>query len=319
MSHEPSREQLIDDATRWWVLMNSGQASEAERRAYQRWRNADPRHEQLCRQLETRLGVFQVPIAQGVDGELLQQALNAPSSRRKVLQRALLGAGAVLGAGALVSQRGLPLAELTADLHTGTGQRQSLTLPDGSELRLNARSAANIDFDRQRRVVHLLDGEVLLNLASDPSRPFFIHTTQARIQATGNRLLVRERDGQGHATALNGPLDIAGRSGERLQLPGGHEVAYDAFHFGPVRPGRGSATAWVDGLLELRDTPLSEVVEALRPYRRGVLRLDPAIAGLRVSGLFRLDNPQQILDSLARTLPIRITRHTDLWVTLSAA
>ncbi|AZD23928.1 Fe2+-dicitrate sensor, membrane component [Pseudomonas chlororaphis subsp. aurantiaca] len=319
MSREPSREQLVDDATRWWVLMNSGQASEAERRAYQRWRNADPQHEQLCRQLETRLGVFQVPIAQGVDGELLQRALNAPSSRRKVLQRALLGAGVALGAGALVSQRGLPLAELTADLHTGTGQRQSLTLPDGSELRLNARSAANIDFDRQRRVVHLLDGEVLLNLASDPSRPFFIHTAQTRIQATGSRLLVRERDGQGQATALNGPLDIAGRSGERLQLPGGHEVAYDAFHFGPVRPSRGSATAWVDGLLELRDTPLSEVVEALRPYRRGVLRLDPAIAGLRVSGLFRLDNPQQILDSLARTLPIRVTRHTELWVTLSAA
>ncbi|PNA74364.1 sensor protein [Pseudomonas sp. FW305-76] len=318
MSREPSREQLIDDATRWWVLMNSGQASEAERRAYQRWRDADPRHEQLCRQLETRLGVFQVPIAQGVDGELLQRALNVPSSRRKVLQRALLGAGVVLGAGALVSQRGLPLAELTADLHTGTGQRQSLTLPDGSELRLNARSAANIDFDRQRRVVHLLDGEVLLNLASDPARPFFIHTAQARIQATGNRLLVRERDGQGHATALNGPLDIAAGGGERLQLPGGHEVAYDALHFGPVRPGPGSATAWVDGLLELRDTPLSEVVEALRPYRRGVLRLDPAIAGLRVSGLFRLDNPQQILDSLARTLPIRVTRHTELWVTLSA-
>jgi len=318
MSREPSREQLIDDATRWWVLMNSGQASEAERRAYQRWRDADPRHEQLCRQLETRLGVFQVPIAQGVDCELLQRALNAPSSRRKVLQRALLGAGVVLGAGALVSQRGLPLAELTADLHTGTGQRQSLTLPDGSELRLNARSAANIDFDRQRRVVHLLDGEVLLNLANDPARPFFIHTAQARIQATGNRLLVRERDGQGHATALNGPLDIAAGGGERLQLPGGHEVAYDALHFGPVRPSRGSATAWVDGLLELRDTPLSEVVEALRPYRRGVLRLDPAIAGLRVSGLFRLDNPQQILDSLARTLPIRVTRHTELWVTLSA-
>jgi len=61
------------------------------------------------------------------------------------------------------------------------------------------------------------------------------------------------------------------------------------------------------------------VIEALRPYRPGVLRLDPAIAQLRVSGLFRLDNPQQVLDTLARTLPIRIARHTDLWVTLSPA
>ncbi|MCB2253746.1 FecR family protein [Pseudomonas chlororaphis] len=318
MSQEPTQ-RLIDDATRWWVLMNSGQASEAEHRAYQRWRSEDPLHEQLCRQLETRLGVFQVPIAQGIDGQLLQRALNAPGSRRKVLQRALLGAGVMLGAGALLSQHGLPMAELTADLRTGTGQRQSLTLPDGSQLRLNARSAANIDFDPQRRVVQLLEGEMLLSLARDPARPFFLQTAQVRVQASGSRLLLRERDGQGQATALDGPLDIAGHGGERLQLLGGHEVAYDAFHFGPVYPSRSSATAWVDGLLELRDTPLSEVVEALRPYRRGVLRLDPAIAGLRVSGLFRLDNPQQILDSLARTLPIRITRHTELWVTLSAA
>ena len=319
MSQDPAQNRLIEDATQWLVLMHSGLASEAERRDYQNWRNQDPRHEQLCSQLEVRLGVFQAPMARQVGADLLQRTLNAPSSRRKLLQGALLGGGGLLLGTTLLKQHGTALVELTADFHTGMGQRQVLTLADGSELRLNAQSAANVDFDAQRRVLRLLDGEVIVSLAKDPRRPFFVETAQARINVLGSRVLVREREGQGHVAALNGPVDIASRNGERLQLEGGHEVSYDAFSFGVVGLSRSNTTAWVDGLLELRDTPLSEVIEAIRPYRRGVLRLDPAIADLRVSGLFRLDKPEQILDTLARTLPIRISRRTDLWVTVGAA
>ncbi len=110
--------------------------------------------------------------------------------------------------------------------------------------------------------------------------------------------------------ALNGALEIDGQHGERLQLAAGHEVHYDRAGFGPVQASSSGATAWVDGFLQVRDRPLAEVIDALRPYHNGVLRLDPAVAGLRVSGLYRLDNPQQILDTLARTLPIHITRLT---------
>ncbi|BBP78976.1 sensor [Pseudomonas sp. Ost2] len=319
MSREQDPDPLIEEAARWIVCLRSGQASDADRRAYQQWRNQDPRHEQLCSQLETRLGVFRIPIDQGISGELLQRALSAPASRRKLLQGALLGVGVMLGAGLLLGGAGTSLAELTADLRTGTAERGSLELPDGSELQLNARSAADIDFDHQRRQVRLLDGELLARIARDASRPFVVQAPQARVHAYGDHLLVRERDGLGHVVALGGALEIVGPTGERLQLPAGHEVSYDRYRFGPIRPSHGSATAWVDGLLEVRDGTLGEVVEALRPWRPGVLRLDPAIASLRVSGLFRLDRPEQILDTLARTLPIRVDRHTDLWVTLSPA
>lgn len=319
MSQEQEADPLIDEAVRWIVQLRSGHASDADRHAYQQWRNQDPRHEQICTQLETRLGVFQIPIDQGIGGELLQRALTVLTGRRRLLQGALLGVGTLLGTGLLLGGAGSPLAELTADLRTGTAQRRSLELPDGSELQLNARSAADIDFSRQQRQVRLLDGELLARVAADSVRPFFIQAPQARVQAYGNRLLVRERDGRGQVVALDGAVEIFGPAGDRLQLPGGHEVTYDRYRFGPVRPSPKGATAWVDGLLEVRDATLGEVIEALRPWRSGVLRLDPAIAPLRVSGLFRLDRPEQILDTLARTLPIRIARHTDLWVTLGPA
>lgn len=309
-------EELIDSATRWYVLLRSGQATAGDWQRYEQWRAADPRHDALCRQLENRLGVFQVPQAQGVSGKVLQQALEAPSSRRHVLQVALAGAGVAVGAAFLAKPMGL--TELTADIRTGTGERRTVTLDDGSELLLNAQSAADIQFSPQRRLVRLREGELLAKVASDRRRPFLIQTDQARLCAYGNRFLVREREGQGQVVALNGAVEIDNRHGERLQLAAGHEVHYDRNGFGPIEISSSGATAWVDGFLQVRDRPLAEVIEALRPYHNGVLRLDPAVAELRVSGLYRLDNPQQILDTLARTLPIHITRRTGLWVTVSA-
>ncbi|MGU9826450.1 FecR domain-containing protein [Pseudomonas sp. LF242] len=308
---------LIDSATRWYVLLRSGEATAADWQRYHHWRAADPRHDALCRQLETRLGVFQVAQAQGVSGKVLQQALDAPSSRRHVLQVALAGAGVAMGAALLSKPMGL--ADLTADIRTGTGERRTVTLADGSELLLNAQSAADIQFDPQRRLVRLREGELLASVASDRNRPFLIQTEQAQIRAYGNRFVLRERQGQGQVVALDGALEIDRQSGERLQLAAGHEVHFDRAGFGPVQVSSAGATAWIDGFLQVRDRPLAEVIDALRPYHTGVLRLDPSVAGLRVSGLYRLDNPQQILDTLARTLPIHITRRTGLWVTVNAA
>lgn len=319
MNIENQHDDVIDNATRWIVLLRSGHASEADWQAYRQWRAQDPRHEQLCAQLETRLGVFKVPIAQGVSGKVLQQALNTPgTSRRKLLQGALACTGVALGASLLVSQR-TALGELTADVSTGTAERRTVSLPDGSELFLNAKSAVDLDFSGPHRIVRLLDGELRVKVAVNPATPFQLVTPQALIQVLGSDLTVREREGQGLVVALKGALQIARQGLETLQLQTGHEVSYDRYGFSPVRVMSLGAAAWVDGLLEVRDVPLAQIIEALRPYRGGVLRIDPAVAELRVSGMFRLDKTEQVLDTLARTLPIQVLRRSDYWVTVTSA
>lgn len=309
------QDHLVEQATRWIVLLRSGHASEAERQAFLAWRARDPRHDALCLRLERTLGVFQVPIAQGVDGGVLQRALEAPASRRKVLQRALLGAGVMIGGGLGLAPSFEPLG---ADLSTAIGQRQRVRLDDGSELLLNAQSAADVRFDEQRRLLQWRGGEGLLRVVAD-RRPFILQTSGGHVQARAARILLRDRDDHCRVAALESPLQIVTRGGDRLQLQPGQDVAFDRFGFARVEALRSGDSAWVDGLLEVRDSPLSEVIEALRPYRHGVLRLDPAIAGLRVSGLYRLDQSDVVLEALARTLPIRVNRRSDYWVTLVAA
>ncbi|MDU9390559.1 DUF4880 domain-containing protein [Pseudomonas sp. zfem002] len=309
------QDHLIEQATRWIVLLRSGHASEAERQAFLAWRARDPRHEALCKRLEGTLGVFQVPIAQGVDGALLQRALEAPASRRKVLQRALLGAGLMIGGGWALSPS---LQALNADIATGVAQRQRVRLDDGSELLLNARSAVDVRFDGQRRLLEWRGGEGLIRVVGDP-RPFIVRTSGGDLCARAAQVLLHDRGEQCRVGALDAPLQIVTRGGDRLQLQAGQEVSYDRYRFGPLHAVRSGDSAWVNGLLEVRDSPLSEVIEALRPYRHGILRLDPAIAGLRVSGLYRLDQSDVVLEALSRTLPIRVNRHSAYWVTLVPA
>ncbi|GLZ88712.1 sensor [Metapseudomonas resinovorans] len=309
------QDALIEQASRWIVLLRSGAARDEDFLAFSAWRAQDPRHERLCTHLEQALGVFRRPVVQDAGGELLQRVLQAPSSRRQLLQRALVGSGLMVGAG-LLGNRITPLDELTADLRTGTGQRRSLHAEDGSRLVINARSAVDLDFDINRRLVRFRGGELLAQVARSDRRPFVVHTGMGQVSSAGAGMMVAERDGRSRVLALGGPLELVNRSGVRLRLPAGQAVDFGPHRFGPVLQARLGETAWVDGLLEVRDSPLRDVITALRPYRAGVLRVHPSLEGMRVSGLFRLDASDQVLDALSRTLPLRIVRRTDLWISL---
>jgi transmembrane sensor len=50
-----------------------------------------------------------------------------------------------------------------------------------------------------------------------------------------------------------------------------------------------------------------------------VLRCDPAVADLRLSGTFPLGDPDAILQVIAQTLPIKLRFVTRYWVTLVPA
>ena len=56
----------------------------------------------------------------------------------------------------------------------------------------------------------------------------------------------------------------------------------------------------------------------LSRYRPGHLRATPAVAGLRISGVFQLTDIDGVLDNLATTLPVRVNRFTRYWAQLEA-
>ncbi len=73
-------------------------------------------------------------------------------------------------------------------------------------------------------------------------------------------------------------------------------------------------------MLRVDDRPLSDVLQTLANYRHGLLRFDAqALQGMRVSGVFRLDDTDAALATLADNLPIKVERFTDLLVRVTPA
>jgi len=69
-------------------------------------------------------------------------------------------------------------------------------------------------------------------------------------------------------------------------------------------------------VLIAQDQPLGEFLQELSRYRPGLLRWDPAVANLRVTGSFQLADTERVLVLLAATLPVELHWRTRFWVTL---
>jgi ferric-dicitrate binding protein FerR (iron transport regulator) len=71
-------------------------------------------------------------------------------------------------------------------IHVPAGQRVNITLPDGSNVWLNARSRLKypVSFNGRERLMEL-DGEAYFSVAGNKSKPFVVKTAQGTIEVTG--------------------------------------------------------------------------------------------------------------------------------------
>lgn len=314
MNGAAADEGIIDEAAQWLALLQSGHASPEEHQAFRQWRNADPRRAEIVGAMGAGLGVLENDTLRRMPRESLLHTLNAPSGRRRFMRNALSLVG-------LVSTAGL-IARLTdvwpqpGVLSTRTGERLSLTLADGSALTLDARSKVLERFDQDRRLLQLLDGKLLVDVAKDSQRPFIVETTQGRMRALGTRFLVEQNEGQTGISMLHSQVEIRTRNGAVQVIRAGERAVFDADRVLALETSTGAESAWTQGLLEVRDQSLGALIASLRNYRRGIIRVSPAAKNLRLSGIFPLDDTDRALQLLAGSLPVKIDYHSPYWVSI---
>jgi len=314
------REDVSDPVARqaieWMVLLKSGEATPQDAAEFEQWRRADASHDAACQRIERTLGRIGTVGTEG-GSAAVRSALIAPSSRRKIIVRALSFVGLAAGAGLLRHQ--LPVDDLMADTRTSVGQRKTLKFADGSAVILNARSAMDLKSAGTQRSVRLFHGQMLARVASGTAVPFVVHTDMADVAANAGQFSVQHSDDAIRVLSLDARVRIRNRAGQTHQLERGQGVEVTAQRIARVDCSPLADTAWVDGVLQVSDKPLADVVVALRDYRPGIIRLDSAAANLRVSGVFPLDDTDFVLDALAQTMPVVIQKTTAYWVSIHAA
>ncbi|WP_460418176.1 FecR domain-containing protein [Pseudomonas sp. microsymbiont 2] len=297
---------IAEQAVHW--LIESQSAGFDQQQALERWLLADSEHQRAwahIQQVNQRL--------RGVASPVVHATLEAPPSpaRRRAL-KALLLAG-------LASATGLglhghnPVPGLLADYRSPVGQRRHLALDDGSQLHLNTRSAADVRFDSEQRRVRLLEGELLLEVNSDP-RPLRLHTAQGELRLDSGRFDVRQFDGFSLVSVFSGSASVAGTA-----LLAGHQARFAADGWQAVAPLDPNRGAWVDGMLVVSQMRLTDFLAELSRYRLGQLGCSERVADLRISGSYPLQDGERILDMLEVALPVRVRRFTRYWVSVEAA
>lgn len=312
MGEQP--DHIAEQAIDWMVLTRSRRMSERQRHAMQMWLQQDPRHLSAWTRIQGMLGdvstlrksSVQHPNLAADARELLLQP------RRRAVLRGLL-AVAISGGSLTIVDRSTPLRTLTADLRTGTGQRRRFELPDGSNVHLNARSAADVSFNHSLRRLDLRAGELLAQVTAD-RRAFVVQTAQGRVQALGTRLCLRQEAESCVAAALHGRIKVITDSGESIQLQAGQAARFSNSLITLLDEPAEQLADWSHGRLTVLDVSLGEVIDRLRPYRSGFLRISSEAARLRVQGVFPLDDSQRALQALAETLPIRLRHYGPMTV-----
>ncbi len=307
---------ILDEAAGWLVQWQSGAMREADHAALLRWRERSPDHEAAWRRAEAMLATFQ-QVPAGLGRATLARR---PTGRR----RQVLGAGLLLLAApaAWLGWRQDAWQTVTADLRTGTGERRSVSLADGTQVDLNAQTALDVRYTPTLRELVLIAGDILVDTRPDsavPPRPFLVQTPHGSVRALGTRFSVNERGQHTRVEVTQGAVVLQPTAGGTpVTVTAGDQAVMDTGAVSLPRPHGGAIATWRDGMLLARSMPLGDVITALAAYQRGVLRCDPEVAHLVVSGALPLDDVSASLRLLTQTLPVEVVRTTPWWVTVRA-
>ncbi|MCO7504012.1 FecR family protein [Pseudomonas sp. 2] len=299
--------KVAEQAVHWLIELQGGALDSRQQLAMEHWLQASEEHRRAWEHIQRvnqRL--------RGLSSPLAHAALQAPrsASRRRALKALLLlGVGGACG---LALQQHNPLPPLLADYRSPLGQRRQMRLDDGTHLHLNTASAADVRLDREQRLIHLLEGELLLNVADDP-RPLRVVTGNGLLQLSSGRFNVRQWADHSQVAVLQGRAMLAGHA-----LEAGQQARFDGPRWGATHAVDANTGAWVDGMLVAAHTRLGYFIDDLARYRRGQLTCDPAVADLLLSGSYPLADSERILDLLEVSLPVRVRRFTRYWVTVEA-
>lgn len=287
-------------ATSFIVRLHSGAATVDDTEALSHWRKLSVDHERAfveASALWNNLGPAlktQAPQRAGL------------TTRRSFLVGGSIAAG-VAGVAVALPQLGyLPtLDAMLADFSTAVGEQKNVNLPDGSSAFLDGGSALSRHRDGGDRQFDLTAGAAVFAVGGASDRPLIINAGNGYVRASGGSFSVTHNASAVTVECLSGPLSVHCR--DEVQLVAGEAIRYSSLGFSEKSTiDLETASAWREGVLVFNNRPLEDIVASLNRHRRGkIIITRESLRSMHVSGVFQLNQPDDILAHLQETLHLR--------------
>lgn len=306
-------ESVREQARYWLVRQQSGDMDKREQAALQAWLQADERHRREYEQVAQLWHAMEEFKGRSFPARRAAQRHHGARVGRVPMLRLASGA-AVLGVLALLFVSGLVTDEYgwntpQAEIHrTAKGERDTVTLADGSRIELNTDTELRVAYTRKARTVHLDRGEALFTVTADPARPFEVRAGSGRIVDLSTSFNVYRQDREVEVAVTEGAVSISTVRTGPIHLVRGDALSYGANgeFLSQRRIDPQSALAWREGRIKFDRTPLGEVMAQLARYHPISWSFaDAGIADMRISGSFRSDDIELLLDTLEAALPVQ--------------
>ena len=242
------------------------------------------------------------------------------TSRELTRRKVLTGIGAVVAGAAVLEGPGL-LRRWNADMVSDIGRIDERRLPDGSRITLGPDSAVQIAFSPKSRVVNLIEGMALFEVAEDRSRAFQARTGDLLATAgTGMSFEIRQNGGRSLVGTDKGKILVDGGGMGGGVLANGEWLATEKGADGS-RKGRREAdqvAAWRQHLLVAEQDRIDALVAEIARWQSARVVIAHAnLAASRVSGLYDLRDPRAALEAVVEPYGGRVREITPWLVVLS--
>lgn len=288
---EPLADELTEQALQWLVDLHAGEGPSANWEDYLRWCETSEEHRRAAHAAE-RLW------------ERLGSAVDRPKARRLPLLGLVLAIGLAGGSYWQAQSHGW-----MADQRTAVGERRSLQLADGSQLELAPRTRVDIEITDTQRLVRLYAGEVFVQVAADPQRPFEIEAGNGRMRALGTAFDVRNSGDSVQLVVTEHTVRVThGDAAQVAEVEEGQGLQYGVQWLSrPQAVDVSAVMAWRRDRLVFNERPLGEVVGELRRYHPGVIWLrGDELNSLPVTGIVGTGDVAAQLQLLQQSLPLRV-------------
>jgi transmembrane sensor len=304
---------VIGEASNWFVRAKQGLTKD-EQTDFRAWMQALPENAAAIDIVSRSWDVSgQVAESETLSSELRRaQRLSLIRTRlaRRNRRPAIWGA-AGLGVVALATLAVIvwPLLSVGITYATLRGQQESVTLPDGTNVQLDAATKLYVRFAPFHRDVFLAGGEAEFDITDGDWRPFRLYTEYVQVRDLGTSFTVRSRDGNLQIVLLQGSVELRdiGTGTLRAQMSPGQQATITGVggKVSIAAADLSSVLAWRVGQLVLKDAPLADALEEFHTRTTADISLaDPESGRLRVSGVYRIADVAGFLDTLCTIYPL---------------
>jgi transmembrane sensor len=313
-------EALRRQAKDWVVHVATGEATQADLQALERWCVQSPLHAEAYAQACRLWGMLGSPLEAVACSKDPCSVARPPTMGRRAFLGGAVAATAAVTAGVMVVRPPLDLwpsfNELVADYRTGVGEQRKIALAERASIEMNTRTSLNFrESSADTDSIELIAGEAAV---ATGSRPVVVRAADARISATNAQFTVRCDGPDVRVSCLNGLVDV-GCQGQAATVRAQQQVIFAAHDLGPVvKVDPEIVAGWRAGLLIFQDEPLSHVIEEVNRYRSGrIVLMNAELGERRISARFKLARLDAVLIQFQQVFGAKVTSLAGGFVLLS--